>query len=85
MDMTSVAPIDSDEEKPLKKKDAIKSDHTLKTENWCAEDLERYNETMLKMQAMKHLLTLIFLQQSMCVKSQLKRAFVLYLELGDKK
>lgn len=49
MDMTSVAPIDSDEEKPLKKKDAIKSDHTLKTENWCAEDLERYNETMLKM------------------------------------
>jgi hypothetical protein len=49
MDMTSATPIDSDEEKPLKKKDAIKSDYTLKTENWCAEDLERYNETMLKM------------------------------------
>lgn len=30
MDMTSAAPIDSDEEKPLKKKDAIKSDYTLK-------------------------------------------------------
>lgn len=27
----------------------------------------------------------VFLQQSMYVKSQLKRAFILYLEFGDKK